>query len=300
MPGRVKMSAAGWDSSLSINDPSSFGPPIPRNLNADLVSFRPPDHVQWEVESTSAYLHHIEDAIGPVNLDFYPVVIYRLPSINGQQLTAPEFLEYIRLHFDDLLDHDVAELRPLDEESRDRWNSSDPTGARMSFQIDIPGIPVEEGASVIVSKVTPTSWIFSTMYTDKDGFHPVSGNREWGLVTQEDSPVMLFYTRGADRISEGMMAALASGKVFGGGHNLWSALQRSVESLVNSHDGEADILHPISQRLSSADVSESFAPTQPWCDLDYSIYATERPKPDESEEEFDARIYRELILGFNM
>lgn len=58
------------------------------NLSAwqGLISFRPPVSIQRSLQNKTAHLkdwpvHRIENAYGPINLDYYPVTVTRLPVL---------------------------------------------------------------------------------------------------------------------------------------------------------------------------------------------------------------------------
>jgi hypothetical protein len=91
---------AGWRDDLR--------PAEAARLNADLVSFRPPLSDQLEVESSSGFFQRLENGIGPINLDFYPVYVERRPYMGGRQLTATELVEYMRNHLDDFIDPELG------------------------------------------------------------------------------------------------------------------------------------------------------------------------------------------------
>jgi len=62
---------------------------------ADLISFRPPEAIQLALNDRfktlgvpSRVVHAIEDAFGPINLDFYPVRVEAMPSSGGVTMTG--------------------------------------------------------------------------------------------------------------------------------------------------------------------------------------------------------------------
>jgi hypothetical protein len=277
---------AGWDAALRSADAT--------HLNSDLVSFRPPQWVQWEVNSTEARFHHLEHGTGPINLDFYPVAIDRAPVIEGRRLTATETIDYIRTHFDRFIDHDHGHFREVDVDSWAKWHSGDPTGAKMSFQIELPFVPGTEGASVVLTEITPTSWIFSTIYSGADTEHPVSGNREFGIEVQPNGS-MLFYTRGADRITPGTQSAYTPGRVFEGADAFWKGVQNKIGDWVNDHGGSARIGDSISERFPwDAVAAESMNPTLAWEDLEFEAFATTPQLPGETERDWVDRVLENL------
>jgi hypothetical protein len=282
---------AGWRDDLQPDEAA--------RLNADLVSFRPPLSLQWEVASgsTSTDFQHLEDGTGPINLDFYPVYIEQRPYIDGRQMTGIELFEYMRNHLDDFFDHDEGRFTHHHREELQKWLSADPLGATMSFQIDIPWVPFfDEGMSVMVTNVTATSWTFSTISTDEDASHPVNGNREFGIDIQSGGD--LLYTRGADRAASDF--PISEETVFAGGHDFWLGWQRGVVKFIEDHGGQATAGEPFSERLPWEMVSEeSFHPTVPWHEIGApEAFAMNSPRPSESWEAFDERISAELDPGF--
>lgn len=76
-------------------------------------------------------------------------------------------------------------------------------------------IDMIQGGSVILSdyqnSYLPSNYqshnfIFSTLVTPLDGFHPVSGNRKFGIYT-DISGGFTFFTMGLDRISKNIFVA---------------------------------------------------------------------------------------------
>lgn len=282
---------ANWDDDM--RSPAGQDRPWPglsadeksESLNSDLLSFRPPLDVQRDVvlhDGANAEFHRIEDGHGPVNLDFYPVHIERLPSLNGREMTPEDFVDYARRTLDDFLDDDVAKFSFYDKESLEKWASDDPLGAIMRFDIRPAGWNLNagiEGGSVALTAQTPLSWTFSTVRTDEDHGHPVSGNREWGLAPQEDGSYV-FYARGADRPT-GVVDSLVFVEVFEGADDLWTGMQARVADWVNEHGGSATVMPRTWERHSWDSVEEDFfTPVTPWLDREDFLATLELP-PDE-------------------
>jgi hypothetical protein len=177
-----------------------------------LLNFRPPSSVQDAVRARFTLVREpyqrIEDGCGPVNLDFYPVIIAKLPfnltesgelDDAGPPMTPAEFLRYVRVHIHDFIDPKVTNFQPYDLTMdtvswvlpfEDGLSRQMPT----VFTIGMGNVHAgffdheEDRGSVVCSKRTPDAtyvdavhWIFSTLETLHDGEHPVSGNRQFGL-----------------------------------------------------------------------------------------------------------------------
>lgn len=56
----------------------------------------------------------------------------------------------------------------------------------MSFQVLLGGFFNVDDLSVMQSKNSSNYWVFSTMTTFRDGGHPVSGNRQFGVTTNNN------------------------------------------------------------------------------------------------------------------
>lgn len=85
-------------------------------------------------------------------------------------------------------------------------------------------------------------WIFSTVHTDLDDQHPVSGNRMFGITTNYDiarnKVSYTFFTRGADRPS-GLLDTYGSSLVLKGVDMLWNDIMQNVTDDVNQNGGKA-------------------------------------------------------------
>lgn len=215
-----------------------------------LTSFRPPLEIQRLVRDKGVnwYVHRIEQGCGDINLDFYPVRINQLPVIDGKEITAENLLLAVRRSFNQFIDTSIAELEPYDLEDEPLWMGGNPAGAVLHIGINAPGLTVHKGA-VVVAHATPSNWIFSTIWTVDDLNHPVSGNRQFGFLEQ-DNDSTIFYTRSADRIT-GSAPAPQAGLIFDTADKLWRSLQRGVARYVNQNDGQAQVLPQaaVSQRL---------------------------------------------------
>jgi hypothetical protein len=177
----------------------------------------------------------IEDGMGPINLDFYSITFKK----HSTKSLSDMFLD-LRKHFD-LFAHraagpyegeaptyflpyrgDGTVTDPLGARNKSLWESAQPTGAVMSFVLDnhtpalafaatLKGMKIVlEQGDVVVTCAAPMQFIFSTVYTRADGFHPVNGNRGFGIRDNNDGS-WTFYTMGADRETKVATAELENG-----------------------------------------------------------------------------------------
>jgi hypothetical protein len=127
------------------------------------------------------------------------------------------------------------------------------------------------------------------MNTPDDGWHPVSGNREFGIDSQAAGD--LLYTRGADRIHHEPPLWYDGEDVFEGGHDFWLGWQRGVVEFIRANGGWATAGEPISERFPWEMVrEESFRPTVPW-------HENEAPQEDGWYASWMTPLYSE---GFDM
>ncbi|MEO0535909.1 MAG: hypothetical protein AAF215_18800 [Cyanobacteria bacterium P01_A01_bin.123] len=234
------------------------------NLSAwkELISFRPLHSVQNAVIIARCKIQTIEKALGDVNLDYYPVEVSKLPKNNGKSMTPEEFLSYIRLNINRFVDTNISEFKPIDSSAEILWTSKKPTDAVISIKMKLASISVDKG-SVIVSRFSSDNWIFSTVYTAQDLYHPVSGNRQFGFIKEENNKY-IFYTRGADRLST-RLDRLGGNTAFSAADSLWKSLQKEIFDYVNQNGGSAKILPEISKRYDWDRVKANyFNPTTPW------------------------------------
>lgn len=189
-----------------------------------------------------------------VNMDFFGLNIQSLP-LNPEVFpsvpfeSAGSFLEFIRREF--LSEEFYGEGSPCttangllryfeyyEPSDQPRWLVSDPVSTM--FSIILP-----DDGSVICSKYIPeNSWTFSTLNVPgwgvdgaRDGYHPVSGNREFGLLENSDG-TYTFYTSGVDRVT-GWWHALAEPTAFRKGSEFWVCFLDTMRDYVNDHGGVA-------------------------------------------------------------
>lgn len=197
-----------------------------------LLNHRPSFRIQHEAyDSGKALVQPIENGAKQVNVDEYRVRIEQLPEIEGQR--DPEaFMRHLRRHFGDFLNHRDAEFGAHSPNTNRTWESTDPDGAVMVFDLNRNEIAsvedvvenkllnkIDDGianvdrrfaldkAPVVCSDAGPLGWTFSAAWTPEDGMHPVSGHRRWQYEPREDEPDV-FRVLGVARIANLEMWAL--------------------------------------------------------------------------------------------
>lgn len=185
-------------------------------------------------------------ASGPINLDYYPVRVTRMPQRNGRAMTAGELLEAMRLRLNHLVDNRYANFAPYDDDEARLWASGNPEGAVLHIDMRMGGEWANpDDGSVACTRKRPDHWIFSTIWTVADAAHPVSGHRQFGVIPSADGVIV--YTRGADRPTR-LLDAAVQDTIFSGAHSLWMSLQQGLKAWIEGAGGSADIMTPISQR----------------------------------------------------
>jgi N-acetylmuramoyl-L-alanine amidase/outer membrane protein OmpA-like peptidoglycan-associated protein len=253
---------------LFLAPPLTPKPPPALNAWSKLINFRPPTHVQKSLLARGTlkrwHPHPIEDAHGPANLDYYPVRVETLPTVHGRRLSAETLLDHVRRNLTEFGDKRIAEFHPIEQEKdHDRFYSDDPVGAVLTIRMKLGGSLGAEDGSVVVAEHSPRHWIFSTAWTGEDFDHPVSGNREFGFKEHPEGGYT-FYTRGADRATGRLDAAMSDG-VFNTAHALWSSLQEGIADFVNDHGGKATVENASSRRYDWDELKKHyFKPTVSW------------------------------------
>jgi hypothetical protein len=247
-------------------------PPLPNlNLWANLISFRPPVGIQTNIRGRGLPLvgkwnfHHIEDGIGPVNLDYYAVKVSSLPRLTGVLATPDQLLNHIRLNINSFVDPKLTQFAPYDQKEELIWKSSNPLGAvlHLDFRNLFGGISVNvDDGSVVVGDFKSNYWIVSTIWTGKDGAHPLSGNREWGYFRSNGDYV--FYTRAVDRMTPPFPLSQTS-QVYAAQRQFWTGFQQLIYGFVLLNGGKAQILAPIDNRYDWNQVAALYhKPKVPW------------------------------------
>lgn len=202
-------------------------PPQPVTCVKPVTGANPP-RSQWaELEAKAASapmnpqimrLQPIQDAMGEINTDFFAI------TIDAQGQTAPQLLLEYRANISRWIAGGSGgqSLAPYDATNAAMWNSPNYNNAVLSFvlwSLPIIGIQAETGA-VVVTCSSATDWVFTTVTTIKDGAHPVSGNRSFGVLDNHDGTLMLF-TKGTDRVIDQLPYNTSAPTVFEKGEAFW-------------------------------------------------------------------------------
>jgi hypothetical protein len=292
---------------IASKDPKAWADLIswrpPKNVQDKVHEF---EHVSNILVEGFSRVQHIEKAWGEINLDYYPVQVTKLPVLpvsgaisaakaalsaaEAKRASAEQLFEYFRLHLTNntLTDPDICEFSTFNEEEGGLWLSKKPLGAIVHIDMKVGGFNVDDG-SVVCSHQDDKRFIFSTIQVRQDNLHPVSGNREFGFWQpalrkdqksassaipvktgesyQFQAPTYIFYTRGADRVADGLSSLAASNRVFSGARSLWRSFQKRFTTFVNMNGGSAQKLDPewIQELHDWDDISKKhFLPTVDW------------------------------------
>jgi hypothetical protein len=215
---------------------NSTNPLFPISEWNDLASFVPPTSVMNALENVPGNwnIQEISNASGTkVNLDYFSSVVNTLPTIDGQQLSADEFISYIRKNINTFVDN--TSFNPYRPSDGVLWQSDNPLSAVITITI------MPDNGSVITSSFDNCCWVFTTIHAPlgSDGTHPVSGNRQFGYKVNPNG-TFEFYTKGADRLTT-WFHNLIEPLAFNGADNLWESFQDHIKDFVNSHNGVSNV-----------------------------------------------------------
>lgn len=171
---------------------------------------------------------------GKLNIDQYSIVIDK----NGQ--SAAELLSEFRANLSTIAftGSEYNKMEPLDAKSASLWVSDSYSGAVLVFTLStIAGIFDLETGAVVASCQSDTDFVFSTVkvgsantYTSP-GWHPVSGNRAFGVRDNGDS--LTIFVKAADRVVDaGIFSTLviSNEKIFQQGHKVWMNMLENVKT----------------------------------------------------------------------
>lgn len=214
-----------------------------------------------------------------VNMDFFPVTISQFPNnpATSQPYTPQQFYNFFRLHINQFVEGTGVSFVPstisgVNESTL--WNSGNPINSIISINI-----PADSG-SVICSNYTTSHWYFTTLTTpwafswaedDYDGYHPVSGNREFGYYPDVNGNYV-FYVRGVDRIHRKNVQRIArnlpgANSEFDDADALWNTMKQNLKNFVNNNGGTAIGNQNIIYRPNWSTVKDVLTGTRPLSDL---------------------------------
>ncbi len=269
---RLELSNARWDRFLELyalleNNPNALledcfdsSDDYPIEFWSDLASFVPDITVKSRIQSEGEdwSIQDINHASGArVNLDYFSVKINNFGDIDndGNTDTPQEFFEYWRKNFNDFVDTDISEFNYYETpHDQDLWQSNNPLTTIINIDIQTP-FGGDDGA-VICSDYcycTESHWIFTTLKgpwgssQENPGWHPVSGNRQFGYKINSDGTYTV-YVKGADRTSNPRTSLLWGQPAYWGGDNLWESLQDKMVEKINESDGNAQAIQAVKKR----------------------------------------------------
>jgi hypothetical protein len=206
---------------------------------SDPMSQRPTDWkrlLDWVPQTSNSEiveLQRISDAHGSnINLDFYSFTFKKHPVRTLQEVfarTREHFEIYARGSSRDSSQYFGAYRtstapNPEEQQNAKLWASVNPIGALMTFVLASYqsvlvlkatglGVVLEQG-DVLTTCATDHDFIFTTARTQKDGWHPVSGNRGFGMRDNGDG-TWTFYTMATDRRAPYVGGLLAEASAYG-------------------------------------------------------------------------------------
>lgn len=214
-----------------------------------------------------------------VNMDFFPVTISQFPNNpnTNQPYSPQEFYDFFRLNLNLFTQSSGVSFYPsnitgLNESSI--WNSNNPLNAVLSINMQ------PDSGSVICSNYSANKWYFTTLTTpwafswsqdDYDGFHPVSGNREFGYYNDINGN-SVFYVRGVDRIERGAVFTIADNtpwwdSPFSAADEKWNAMQENLKNYIETNGGVAVINTDNIYRPNWNDIKDVLSGVKPLSDL---------------------------------
>lgn len=247
---------------------------LPMNMYQSVGSYQVPQIVKNRIHNIAMLnnppyddnnfkVQDINDGIGVVSCDYYPIHISQLPkNQNNQTMTPEELLEYFRLSINSFINNPYSPTLPfvssvhfypytdnsnganINETFKFNLSETDSKGA--IIHINIPG----NDGSVVESDYqnnAPSSggsWFtFSTMSSVLDGSHPVCGNRRFGIAADPNGGY-IFYFMGVDRIANSMIEQFFNNFYYNNAlYNvqdaLWSNMQDDIINFTNNHHGNA-------------------------------------------------------------
>lgn len=219
----------------------------------DLILHSAPRPVVADLARRGISIPKLNDAHGDINLDYYSVRISKLPFLHGRQMTAEALLVHIRRNINDFLDTNNSSFPPLDNSlDKPRWESDNPLGAVIDINVNVlrflaPRRLYIDHSLVVCSRAEPRLWVFTTAHSQSAGYHPVTGNRMWGI--QPDGNEWVLFTRGADRATQLLdWVENVIGSVWAGADALWRSFQARVRDFINANYGSAVVVKPESSR----------------------------------------------------
>jgi hypothetical protein len=238
-----------------------------------LLTFKAPDTLisagnsRLKADSDTIELKTIDTSTGDyINLDYYSVE-FTVEESSG----LDAFLNSFRLGLNSYLKANVWKkddrmFIPHSTAEEKLWSSAKPTGAIIDIIPGWHGIAFDD-LTVILSdycsqKSLGAYWIFSTLWSSWNHYHPVSGNRLFGME-QPDSKInkFVFYISGADGLTDTdgpdfLYDVFVSR--FKAGDKFWRTLFTNLETWWKNSDPQAKFNKPIRATADKKKVDEFF------------------------------------------
>jgi hypothetical protein len=176
---------------------------------------------------------------------------------NGQTMTDEEFINYFRLNLNTFTDTAWAPIAT----DISTWASS----YRLSSIVNIT-IPFDDGG-VVTSDYDACCWVFSTGKQpglfNEVGTHPVSGNRQFGMTTENG--VKTFFIHGANR-SKNLLGHIVG---YGPADELWETTLANVKEFIEAQPqgGQCSINTPDKIRLNWNAIRTQLMSSSPITDI---------------------------------
>jgi len=181
---------------------------------------------------------------GSVNMDYHGVEICDFPYYpDGTQFGPWDLFLHLRSEFyKNPFDTDCD----MDFELYPEFDDADWGGNPLGVIFEIEIIPNIESGDVVTSQDESLqisninngyNWIFSTIYGAESGYHPVSGNRMFGL-REKANGCWEFYTTGVDRLTTWYHIMFGEDYPFESADAAWDCIIEQVSELVTTLGGE--------------------------------------------------------------
>lgn len=158
--------------------------------------------------------------------------------MNGQSYLLTELITYIRKNNNQFHNQSGTSFDLISQDIS-LWNSPNPLTSVKSISI------AADDGSVICSDYEDNHWVFTTLKApgwiqclwspSNDGYHPVSGNRQFGVSNQND---IVLYTKGVERVTQ-WYHNLFEQSAFSGADELWSSMENMKVTWINDNEGIA-------------------------------------------------------------
>jgi hypothetical protein len=236
-----------WSGLVSISLALCVNPPSVRAQSAQewipQICFRPSSSQQAEVMSRPTpagsttgvwYVQKIENAQGPLCLDFHELTIERFPAVNGRPLMASEFLNWVRRSLPEHLAESPLELAVNGFADRYRWQSGNAAGA--TAIATIANYPAK--AAMLLSEQTAGYFVLSAVRGGAEGMehYPISGNRWIGMQTSDKEKRGTLFSRAAFRVAPSIAAADVEAAI-AREEAIWTKFLENVKKMVLAHGG---------------------------------------------------------------